>query len=95
VQVPQHQDRRWVRVSKKGFKNGFFSDNQKATLNSKYLQPVKVLKVINDTTTLQANRDFSKDTRINVNNLRWICFWDQEVKDTPEHEEGGGESVTA
>jgi hypothetical protein len=56
---------------------------------------VKVLKVISGTTTLQANKDFSKDTRINVNDLRQICFWDQEAKNTLKHEEGGGESVMA
>jgi hypothetical protein len=84
----------WVKVSKKRFKNGFFPNDWKAILNLKYSQPVKVLKVVDGTTTLQANRDFSKDMRININNLRQIHFWDQEAKNTLEHKESGGESVT-
>jgi hypothetical protein len=51
--------------------------------------------VIEDTATLQVNRDFSKDMRININDLRWICFWDWEDKDILKREESGGESVTA
>jgi Integrase zinc binding domain len=42
----------WVRVSKKGFRNGFFPDNRKAMLNTKYSHPVKILQVINGTTIL-------------------------------------------
>jgi hypothetical protein len=59
----------WVRVSKKGFRNGFFSDDRKATLNTKYSHPAKVLRVIDRTATLQANNDFGKDTRVNVTDL--------------------------
>jgi hypothetical protein len=42
----------WVRVSKKRFKHGFFHNDQKTTLNSKYSRPAKVLKVVKGTTTL-------------------------------------------
>jgi hypothetical protein len=85
----------WVQVSKKGFKHGFFHNNQKATLNSKYTRPAKVLKVVKGTTILRANKDFRNDTRVNVNDLRKIRFWDKEAKTTLEQEEGGEESITA
>jgi hypothetical protein len=85
----------WVRVSKKRFKHGFFHNDQKVTLNSKYSRPAKVLKVVKGMTTLWANKDFKNNTRVNVNDLRKIRFWDKEVKMTLKQEESGEESITA
>jgi hypothetical protein len=65
------------------------------TLNHKYSRPVRVIKVINGTTTLQTNRDFGKDTRINVSDLRRVRFWDKEIKKAFKYIEGRGESITA
>jgi hypothetical protein len=65
------------------------------TLNHKYSRPVKVIKVINGTATLQTNRNFGKDTRINVLDLRRVRFWNKEVKKIFECTEGGGESIMA
>jgi hypothetical protein len=44
---------------------------------------------------LQVNKDFSKDTRINILDLRKVRFWDKEAKNTFKCTEGGGESITA
>jgi hypothetical protein len=72
-----------------------FRDNHKATLNHKYSRPVRVIKVINGMVTLQTNRDFGKDTRINISNLKRVRFWDKEIKKVFECTEGGGESIMA
>jgi hypothetical protein len=82
-------------VSKKGFKHGFFHNDRKVTLNSKYSRPAKVLKVVKRTATLRANKDFKNNTRVNVNDLRKIRFWDKEAKTTLEQEESGEESIMA
>jgi transposase InsO family protein len=46
----------WVRVKKSGFPKGFFSDDRKPTLNTKYSQPAKVLKVVRGSALLRANK---------------------------------------
>jgi hypothetical protein len=49
--------------------------------------------VINGIATLQSNKDFSKDIRVNVSDLKRVRFWDKEAKMTFKCTEGGGESI--
>jgi hypothetical protein len=60
----------WMRVRKVNFPQGYFHDDQKATLNSKYSAPARVVKVTNGSATLKANTDFAKDTRVHVSDLK-------------------------
>jgi hypothetical protein len=88
-------------VKKKEFPPKYFHDDRKGTLNSKYSTPKKVLKVEKGSTTLEADKDFLKDTRVNVTDLKKVVFRNKEEWKTleesrdSENEEGGGESITA
>jgi hypothetical protein len=86
----------WVWVNKKNFPQSYFFDDKKATLNSKYSSPIKVLKVVNGLALLRANKNFKVNTRVNVQDLKWIKFWDKEMRmKINQHKGGGGESITA
>jgi hypothetical protein len=56
---------------------------------------VKVLKVINEMTMIQINKDFGKNTRISVSDLRKVRFWDKEAREAFECIESRGASITA
>jgi hypothetical protein len=52
----------WVHINKKGFPQGYFHDDRKATLNSKFSFPARVIAIRKGSAMLQANHDFCKDT---------------------------------
>jgi hypothetical protein len=70
-------------------------------LNSKYSTPKKVLKVEKGSATLEVDKDFLKDTRVNVTDLKKVIFRNEEERkmleenQDSENEEGGGGSITA
>jgi hypothetical protein len=70
----------WVRVTKKIF----LLDTLTMIGNSKYSAPAKVLKVKNGSITLEANRDFGKDTRVNVSRLKMVWFHNKDERETLE-----------
>ena len=83
----------WVLVKREEFAPKYFGDDRKRTLNWKYSRPVKVKEVVKGTATLEANEDFLKDTKINVEDLRKLKFRKGECEEL-EEERGRGESVT-
>lgn len=83
----------WVLVKRKGFAPKYFSDDRKGTLNWKYSKPAKVLGVEKGTATLEANEDFLKETRVNVEDLKKLKLREGEREELEEGR-GGGESVT-
>jgi hypothetical protein len=88
-------------VKKEKFPPKYFHNDRKGTLNSKYSTPKKVLKVEKGSATLEVDKDFLKDTRVNVTDLKKVIFRNEEERKTleenqdSENEEGGGGSIMA